>query len=567
MKTYGILLLAAATASLPASAAVSDPNWTESVFSVNRNAPGDTSGKQHTGLAWAPDGSDRLFVLEKSGRVRVASGGTTTPEAVWTTFATMSPIYTNSECGLIGMAFDPDFARNGYVYFFVTVGNSEQQIIRYRDASNVGVERTVILAGLPTGGNNHDGGGIGFAADGKLYWGIGDLGNGSGVDANLTSLAAKVGRANRDGSLPPDNPFDDGAGPNNDFIFARGVRNPFTMQIQPSTGKIWLNVVGDGYEQVFIIGRGDHAGYNDYENNQPAGYLTPTIVYRTNGSDTRTLLTATRAGNLAAFTTSADHRFRIGSNVSISGVDDSSFNQANQYVASVPTPTSLTVFQSGPDAASSGGQAVTLNQGGCPTGGAFYDGSAAPADYRGNFFYGDCNSGRIMRARIDPSSNQVLSVDHWATGISSQVDVASGPDGALYYTGTGTNTIYRAAFNSGDQGIVVGSRHLRVDEGGEVVTTVSLAVAPSAPLQVAITRTAGDADVGVIAGATLDFNPVNWARPQAVRIAAATDADTSDDAATLSVSATGIATETIQVSVLDLGAATDRIFRNGFESD
>ena len=237
-----VLLCIVTVATSPGIAAISDPNWTETVFSVNRNSPGDTSGKLHTGLAWAPDGSDRLFVLEKNGRARILSGSLTSTTPVWSTFATMSPIFTDSECGLIGIAFDPDFARNHYVYFFVTVSSSEQQILRYDASSNVGTGRTVIRGALPTTGNNHDGGGIGFAADGKLYWSIGDLGSGTGVNSNLTSLAAKVGRANRDGSLPADNPFDDGAVPNNDFIFARGFRNPFTMQIQPSTGQLWLNV-------------------------------------------------------------------------------------------------------------------------------------------------------------------------------------------------------------------------------------------------------------------------------------------------------------------------------------
>jgi glucose/arabinose dehydrogenase len=566
------LLCAAIGASLPATATVSDPNWTETPFSVNQNMPGDMGLKLHTGLAWAPDGSDRLFVLEKNGRVRILSGALTTGAGTWSTFATMSPITTSSECGLIGIAFDPDFASNHYVYFFVTVSSSEQQILRYDATTNIGSGRTIIRDGLPTVGNNHDGGGIGFAADGKLYWSIGDLGNGTGVDNNLSSLASKVGRANRDGSLPPDNPFDDGNGPNNDYIFARGFRNPFTMQIQPSTGLIWLNVVGTSYEQVFIVRRGDHAGYNDFENNQPAPtpteqYITPVIVYRTNSTDTRTITSAVRSGNVATFTTSAAHRFRVGGNLSITGVANGTFNDDPVYVASVPSATTFTVQQNGADATSSGGSAETLDQGGCLTGGAFYDGTLAPAEYRGNFFYGDCNSNRIMRARIDPGTNQVLSVDHWGTDISDQVDVAAGPDGALYYTGTTTNTIYRAAFNASSQGLVVANQNLRIDEEGEVVTTVRLAIAPAGNVDVTVARTAGDTDVGVVAGAALTFTPANWMRPQAVRLGAAPDVDTSDDTATVSVSASGLTTVPISVSVLDLGTGPDPndIFEDGFE--
>ena len=91
------------------------------------------------------------------------------------------------------------------MYFFVTVSASEQQVIRYTAVGDVGTSKTVVIPGLPTNGINHDGGGIGFGPDGRLYWSIGDLGVGIGVDANLTSLASKVGRANVEGTVPPDN--------------------------------------------------------------------------------------------------------------------------------------------------------------------------------------------------------------------------------------------------------------------------------------------------------------------------------------------------------------------------
>lgn len=551
-----ILALSALIPAISAQAAVGDPNWTESVFSAD--------GSSHTGLAWAPDGSDRLFVLEKTGRVRVLSGALAGGAGTWSTFATMSPIHTGGECGLIGMAFDPNFAVNRYVYFFVTVSPSEQQIIRYDASGASGTGRTVIRGQLPTSGGNHNGGGIGFAGDGKLYWSIGDLAAGVGVDANLSSLAAKVGRANRDGSLPADNPFDDGAGPNNDFIWARGMRNPFTMQVQPTTGSIWLNVVGDGYEQIFLVGRGDHGGYNDYENNQPVGFITPRIVYRTNGSDTRPILSATRSGGVVSFTTSANHQFRVGGNVTISGASDTSFNQQNLYVASTPSATTFTALQAGPNATSTGGNAVTLNQGGCVTGGVFYDASLASEAYRGNFFYGDCNSGRIMRARIDPATNAVLGTDHWASGIAAQVDVAVGPDGALYYVGVSTANVYRASFNATAQGLVVGNLNLRIDEGGEVVTSVRLASAPAADVQVMVARASGDSDVNVLSGGALTFTPLDWSRPQAVRVRAAFDPDTVDDSATIFVNAVGLTTVPIQASVLDL-AGPQAVFANGFE--
>lgn len=552
MRLTSLALLCASYCVAPMlGAAVSDPNWSETTVS--------TDGSQHTGMAWAPDGSDRLFVLEKTGRVRVMSGLLTAGTPSWSTFATMPQVFTNSECGLIGMAFDPDYVSNRYVYFFVTVSASEQRIYRYRDAGGSGVTPTVIMSQLPTNGNNHDGGGIGFGADGKLYWSIGDLGNGTGVDNNLTSLASKVGRANRDGSLPPDNPFADGAGSNNDYIYARGMRNPFTMQFQASTGLMWLNVVGTSYEQIFVVTAGDHGGYNDFENNQPAPtasdqYITPRIVYRTNGSDTRNFTgTVARSGGVATFTTTAAaHGLRVGGNITISGVADASFNGSNQYVASVPSPNTFTVLQAGPDATSSGGQAVTLNQGGCLTGGVFYDASAADPVYRGNFFYGDCNSGRINRARIDPGTNQVQSVDYWGTGNGSQVDVDVGPDGALYYISSSSNAVRRARFNAAGQALVVSRLNLRLDEGGQGAFAVSLAQEPAAEVAVSVARTGGDADVGVLAGSNIVFTPANWNRPQVVRLAVAPDLDSAADVATISVQAIGLATVPVTGHVLDL---------------
>ena len=304
-----------------------------------------------TGLAWAPDGSGRLFLLNKNGQVRVATmregelvkQGTTLATTVFAT----ETVHTNSECGLIGIAFDPNYAVNRYVYLFVTATASKQQILRYTDANSVGTSRTVLIDNLPTAGNNHDGGALGFGPDGKLYWAIGDLGSGTGVDADLTSLAAKIGRANPDGSPANDNPFNDGVGPNNEYIWARGFRNPFTFTFQPGTGTLWVNTVGTGYEQIFTPAKRDHAGYDDYENNQPAGFLTPVIKYRTNGTDTRNLTAsgAERNGGTVTFTTTGAHRFRKGEKITVAGVGDASFN-GDVYVASTPSDTTWTGPQS-----------------------------------------------------------------------------------------------------------------------------------------------------------------------------------------------------------------------------
>jgi MYXO-CTERM domain-containing protein len=548
----------AALLSTPARAAVLDPSFVESEYVASNDII------QVTAMAWAPDGSNRLFITKEMGDLLLVKNGQLMPTPV----VTVSPLYGLSECGLLGLAFDPNFLANHYLYLFVTVSSSEQQIIRYTLVGDTVTEKTVVVAGLPTRGANHDGGGLGFGPDGKLYWSIGDNGAGVGVNADLTSLAAKVGRANRDGTAPLDNPFHDGSGAR-DLIWARGMRNPFTLTFQPTTGLLWLNVVGDAHEQVFIVRKGDHGGYNMQEANQTPPNIRPVIKYHTNGSDIINLRPvamngAVRASGVVTFRSLTPHQLLVGEKVTVTNVVDSSFN-GSFFVATVPDETSFTVAQAGPDttsgsAASPLATATTSNFGGCVTGGAFYDSSQAPAAYRGNFFFGDYNNiggmpGRVMRAAIDPATNAVTAVDLFATDVPGQVDVALGPDGALYWVGNGSRKVVRGAWKATAQGLVVSPLNLWTAERESVVVNVSLAMAPAAAVTVSVARSDGDADVTVSAGATLTFTPANWNVPQIATISAAADADVTDDQASITVTATGLPPETVTVHAHDLALA------------
>lgn len=543
---------------------LSVPAWSAVPSGFTETSYSSSALDQTTGLAWAPDGSGRLFITTKLGQVRVVTLRNGVPETssgntlVTGVFATEPTVFTNSECGLIGIAFDPNYVVNRYVYLFVTVSATEQRIVRYTDANGTGTARTVVVPGLPTAGQNHDGGGLGFGPDGKLYWAIGDLGNGSGVDADLTSLAAKVGRANLDGTPVNDNPFFDGVGPNNEYIWARGFRNPFTLTFQPSTGRLWVNTVGDNYEQIFVVSRRDDAGYNDFEANQdlnPArpGYLPPVIKYRTNGTDTRnfTPTGAVRSGGVTTFTTTGNHLFRKGERLVISGVTDTSFN-GTFYVASVPSPTTFTVAQAGqPDASSGGGAAVTQALGGSITGGTFYDATLFPPEYRGNFFFGDFNSGQLTRVTL-AADNSVATVDEWGRGISLLIDAAVGPDGALYVIGYNGGSLRRITPTASGQKLVVSGLHQRLVEGGRAAFAVRLAQAPTAPVTVRVARAQdGSADLSVASGATLTFSPANWAVPQAVTLEAAVDADSDPDTATFTVTADGLQPESVVATTID----------------
>jgi glucose/arabinose dehydrogenase len=501
--------------------------------------------KQVTSMAWAPDGSRRLFVLEKGGRLLIVREGGPPPAV----FATVAPVYVKSECGLLGIAFDPRFEDNHFVYLFVSVSATEQQIVRYVADGDVGTQKTVLLAGLPTRGLNHDGGALGFGPDGKLYWAIGDnAGERSGVDADLASLAAKVGRANPDGTVPADNPFVDGDGSNNDYIWARGFRNPFTLKFQPTTGRLWLNVVGGAMEQVFVPVAGDHGGWDDYEGNQPSGFLTPVISYWTNKAPAFVVGAsgATRAAGVVTLTTTV-HRLRPGASVTVAGMADVTFN--GDAVVSSVGPRTLSFAQSGADGTSGGGTVTPAAIGGSLVGGEFLDTSGVPLPYRQSFVFADYNTGVVMRAELS-SENVVRSIQPFASGFAQVVDLEMGPDGALYVASYG-GSIARVRYTPAKQALIVAPLNLRVAEGAKAKLNVSLAQEPAGEVTVRTARVSGDADVSVAEGKSLVFNADNWAVPQLVSIEAAVDTDSLEDSARLRVASSGLESEEAVVRVTD----------------
>lgn len=545
------LFLPVVSFALAASTALATPVnpslFSESVYASGMPFP--------TGMAFAPDGSGRLFVICKGGEVRVVqrNAGTATGTLASTPWAVLSPVVTSGECGLIGMCFDPGFRTNRYVYFFVTTSTPNgQQIIRYTDnpATNTGSNPTVIISNLPTRGGNHNGGGLGIGPDGRLYWSVGDNANNVGANNDLVSLGSKVGRANRfTGVALNDNPFNDGAGPNNDFVWARGFRNPFTLCFQPASGKLWLNVVGSsttsltkGYEQAFTVPRGGHGGWNAYENSQPSGYLAPAISYRIGAALSTAIAAngAVRNNGTVTFTTTGFHPLRKGAKVTIAGVTDPGFN-GTFYVASRISDTQFTITQAGANASSGNGTATSDNLGQAITGGCFYDSTAFPAAYVGNYFFGDYSSGRMVRAVLDANDEPTM-VDTFATAIGQQVDSAVGPDGALYsLRHLSSGSIRRIAAISSQQNLIVQPTTLGVMEGGSAVFNVSLAAAPAADVTVTISKTSGDSNLAISGAATLTFTPANWNVCQGVVLAASEDSDRVSGSAVFKVSSTGLA--------------------------
>lgn len=150
-------------------------------------------------LAHAPDG--RILLTDRPGRVRVIEGGKLKNEPLFTL-----PVAHEGEGGLLGIALDPEFERNKFIYLYYTYrsGGLANRVIRVREDRPI--QTAQVLVDRIPGGTVHDGGRIRFGPDGKLYIGTGDAGA-SAAAQDPGSLAGKILRVNPDGSVPSDNPF------------------------------------------------------------------------------------------------------------------------------------------------------------------------------------------------------------------------------------------------------------------------------------------------------------------------------------------------------------------------
>jgi glucose/arabinose dehydrogenase len=218
----------------------------------------------------AGDGSNRLFVLEKPGRIRIIEGGSTLP----TPFLDIRSLIrsTGNEQGLLGLAFHPDFAANGRFFVAYTATDAKNTVAEYQvtqggsDAADPSTG-TVLFAQADQY-PNHNGGMLAFGADGYLYISMGDGGSGGDPDGNgqnLGSLLGKLLRIDVDSGapygIPPGNPFTaDGQRPE---IWSYGLRNPWRFSFDRETGDIWIADVGQGkYEEIDFEAAGSKGGAN-----------------------------------------------------------------------------------------------------------------------------------------------------------------------------------------------------------------------------------------------------------------------------------------------------------------
>jgi glucose/arabinose dehydrogenase len=202
-----------------------------------------------TAMAFAPDG--RLFVCEQGGRLRVIRDGALLP----TPFLTVT-VDSSGERGLLGVAFPANFPTDPsvFVYYTATTPTLHQRLSRFTANGDVAVPGSEVfvldLAPDPSSASNHNGGALKFLPDGTLLVAVGERAQASNSQL-MTNLFGKMLRINPDGSIPTNNPFFGSATGNNRLIWALGLRNPFTFDVQPGTGRVFINDVGGGsWEEI-----------------------------------------------------------------------------------------------------------------------------------------------------------------------------------------------------------------------------------------------------------------------------------------------------------------------------
>ncbi|MEP6571034.1 MAG: PQQ-dependent sugar dehydrogenase, partial [Acidobacteriota bacterium] len=366
---------------LEIKAATLPVNFTETTFASGFTNP--------TAMAFAPDG--RLFVCQQGGQLRVVKNGA----LLATPFVTLT-VDSSGERGLLGIAFDPNFAMNSfvYVYYTATTPATHNRVSRFTasvgnaDVAAAGSELAILDLNNLSGATNHNGGAIHFGPDGKLYVAVGENAN----TANSQSLGNRLGkilRINSDGTIPADNPasFPGIAGSTsglNQAIWAVGLRNPYTFTFHPGTGRMFINDVGQAtWEEINDGIAGSNYGWSICE-----GFCSPTN-------------------------------------------------------ANLRDP----LFEYGHGSSATTGCAIT--------GGAFYAPSTLnfPADYINKYFYAEFCTGWIRR--FDPGTGTDTA---FASGINGPVDLIATADGSLYYLARGAGSVFRVRFSgpTGSFGDVIG---------------------------------------------------------------------------------------------------------------
>ena len=216
-----------------------------------------------TAMAFSPDG--RLFVTEQGGRLRVIKNGA----LLATPFLTVG-VDAAGERGLLGIAFDPNFAFNQFVYVYYTTASApiHNRVSRFTamgDMAAAGSELVILELENLSSATNHNGGALHFGPDGTLFVAVGENANGANSQT-LTNRLGKILRLHPDGAIPTSNPFFNSATGANRAIWALGLRNPYTFAFQPGSGRMFINDVGQNtWEEINDGIAGSNYGWPDTE--------------------------------------------------------------------------------------------------------------------------------------------------------------------------------------------------------------------------------------------------------------------------------------------------------------
>ncbi len=230
--------------------------------------------KNPTVFTFAPNGD--IYIGEQSGTILLYHNGAVQPTPVGTLNTDGS-----AEKGLLGMALDPNFAGNGYIYVSYTTTDEHAQVSRFtiqNGALNMASEK-VIYKGNQAQNPHHSANDLHIGPDGKLWWSVGDNVPSITNAQTLTNIYGKILRFNLDGSIPADNPFIHipGAVP---AIYAYGLRNPFRFSFLPDGRAIVADTGSSYWEELNVIQPGGNYGWDFVEGDcGSCGYINPVYAY------------------------------------------------------------------------------------------------------------------------------------------------------------------------------------------------------------------------------------------------------------------------------------------------
>lgn len=249
--------------------------------------------KDPTVFAFAPNGD--IYIGEQSGIILIYRNGAVLPTPVVT-------LNTDSagEKGLLGLALDPKFATNGYMYVSYTTLDEHAQLSRLtvqNDTANLSTEK-VYMKGNQLQNAHHSANDLHIGPDGKLWWAVGDNVPSISNAETLTNIYGKILRFNLDGTIPSDNPFlhVPGAVPS---IYAYGLRNPFRFTFLPNGKAMTEDTGSNDREELNTIQPGGNFGWDFYEGNcGSCGYINPVYAYGHVPTDGATSAIAAYSGSV-----------------------------------------------------------------------------------------------------------------------------------------------------------------------------------------------------------------------------------------------------------------------------